>query len=705
MGLRDHRFNLEYNKYQDDISTEFYLPCMRESIRYDRLTGFFSSYILSIAWDALRIFIYSGGTIRVICSSILSEEDFYAINGGLTSIGKETIEHMLIEEMDKILDNPILSKPARLLSCLVGLKKASFKIATLYNSKQSSIKRMFHDKVGIFIDGEGDATVFRGSMNETVNGLSPDGNVESISVYCSWTDNNDAERVRNAVNHFENLWTDKVDDVSVIDFSSIVEESSKRKYPIDEYDKLLDSILTDIANDKKWTIKRRDSFIVPRPHQLEALQNWEKNGRCGILEHATGSGKTITAICAINEAHRRGETALVLVPSHELVLQWKREIERALSPRVKILICDGRHKRWFEYGVLESWSSKSVDCPKVIISTIDTACNDAFRTRLRAGEQIFLVADEVHRLGSYKARELLELNVGPRLGLSATPKRFGDPEGTESLFSFFRGVITPPFTIKDAINLGVLTKYIYIPHILYLEPDEQDQWNVLTKNIGRILSQCKDSKTATFENERLKSLVLRRSRIIKNAIGKVALALKVLEENYSPGQRWIVYCDNKKQMNSVLDIITQKGFDACEYHASMQGDRCETLRHFCLYGGILVSIKCLDEGVDIPSVTHAMILASSQNPREFIQRRGRILRKHEGKHYAFLHDAIVLPCQFEADASYSFVTHELARSRNFAETADNKSCVHKIELIAIRHGIDLYDYNEGGFEDESTTSR
>lgn len=700
MSFRDLDFRVDYNKDRHDIASEFYLPCMNNSLRYDRLTGFFSSYVFSIAWESLPQFVQRGGKLRVICSSNLSCEDIEAISEGYNSRGKEVYEKALRAEIGALLVNPRLSKPTRLLSCLVGLNVASFKIAVIVSKKQVEIKRMFHDKVGVFTDSLGDSVVFRGSMNESFTGLSSDGNIESISVYKSWDDNNDATRAKNAKEYFEHLWSDLVPGISVIDFSDTIVESTREMFPDDNWQSLLDETLSELVKEKKWVLKNGDSVINPFPHQWEALQNWELHGRRGILEHATGSGKTITGICAINDAHRRGETAIVLVPSLELLKQWHGEIRKTLPEQVRLLVCGGQDMRWKCDRCLESWTQINEDKPRIILSTIGTASSDEFLNRIRDGKHIFLLVDEVHRVGSPKARHIFSLDTGPRLGLSATPKRFGDPEGTNAILEYFDGIIPPPFTIADAIRMGVLTKYFYTPHTIRLQYEEQDNWTQITSRINKFLAQNKDSDQDILNNDYLKSLLIARARIIKNAVEKTPLALKVLEENYVLGQRWIVYCDNQVQMNSILDLINSNGYNACEYHSSMQGDRYETMRHFRQYGGILVSIKCLDEGVDIPAATHALILASSQNPREFIQRRGRILRKAENKHYAFLHDAIVLPQKNADDGACGFVTNELARCREFAKSADNPSCLSKIDLIALENDIDLNENLEGGFEDE-----
>lgn len=161
-----------------------------------------------------------------------------------------------------------------------------------------------------------------------------------------------------------------------------------------------------------------------------------------------------------------------------------------------------------------------------------------------------------------------------------------------------------------------------------------------------------------------------------------------------------MYCDNITQLNAVLQGATTAGFDAFEYYADMEGDREMTLSYFQDNGGVLVSIKCLDEGVDIPSTTHALILASSQNPREFIQRRGRILRKSPGKHFAHLYDAITMPVMVEGgnNKSLSIISAELSRAIQFGAGAENPACITDLKNIAVDFQIDFDSLKQGGIE-------
>lgn len=316
-----------------------------------------------------------------------------------------------------------------------------------------------------------------------------------------------------------------------------------------------------------------------------------------------------------------------------------------------------------------------------------------------------MVADEMHRMGSPKRRKILSIDSGARLGLSATPRRYGDPEGTRALFGYFGGLIPPPFTLEDAIKSGVLTRYFYYPQRISLSSREQEEWDTITNEIRTVLARMGNKANGNINinsNPRLKQLLINRSRIVKNASGKVPLAIKLLKEKFKPGQKWIIYCDNISQLNEVCSQARTAGFDAYEYYAEMEGDRDTTLEYFSQNGGVLVSIKCLDEGVDIPSTTDALVLASSQNPREFIQRRGRILRNSAGKLFAHLYDAITVPvvAEDENEKGMSIIAAELSRAIQFGESAENPACVTDLKNIAIDYKINYDTIKDGGIEDD-----
>jgi superfamily II DNA or RNA helicase len=199
-------------------------------------------------------------------------------------------------------------------------------------------------------------------------------------------------------------------------------------------------------------------------------------------------------------------------------------------------------------------------------------------------------------------------------------------------------------------------------------------------------------------------LLILRARIARGAAAKAPTAARVVHENARPGEHWLVYCDDINQLELVRAEIAHFGIASMPYYADMASDRPATLDRFSREGGVLVSIKCLDEGVDIPVVSHALIVASSRNPREFIQRRGRVLRTHPGKSFAVVHDLVVEPPDPASDDFRSLVLGELARAHEFATHALNPSAALAIQALAIDWDLDPDELFSTGFEEDVDSS-
>jgi superfamily II DNA or RNA helicase len=270
---------------------------------------------------------------------------------------------------------------------------------------------------------------------------------------------------------------------------------------------------------------------------------------------------------------------------------------------------------------------------------------------------------------------------------------------------YFGGILEPRYTLADAVRDRVLVPYFYRPHPVDLTEHEATQWRALTAEVARLRAQIGRENAPLDLAERIERLLIRRARVVKHAAAKVPLAVQVLTNHYEDGQRWLVYCDDQSQLDDVSQALTSSGVPNVPYHSAMEGNRAETLRWLEHRGGVVVAIKCLDEGVDIPSVTHALILASSKNPREFIQRRGRVLRTDPTKALAYIHDAIVLPPAQTRDARAPdsdpdpVTLGELARAIDFAAGADNPASASDLAQIAIEIGADWRALIQDGIED------
>jgi hypothetical protein len=359
MGLSEYKFQPDYNKAYDNIAEEFYLPCMRSSTAYDRISGYFGSTIYIIAWNALKEFVANGGKIRLICSPFLSDEDREAINEGYTSKTDAVLLQAMQHEIEDLFASPYLSAPSRALACLIANGVIEIKLAIPGDVDNPDIKRLFHDKIGTFRDGDGNTVGFRGPMNETFKGLSSDGNLESIDVFPDWEDEKDRLRCERMQQYFDQLWEKHVLGIAIYDFPDAAKKILHKKAKGQKWQELVDEITVKMTLSDRWKPNKTPSGKKPREHQLEALRAWEQNGRRGIFEHATGSGKTFTAICAIRDALDKNEPVVVLVPSADLLRQWKKELSENIKGLViDYLLCGDNNNYWKQPGVLTMWTQQ-----------------------------------------------------------------------------------------------------------------------------------------------------------------------------------------------------------------------------------------------------------------------------------------------------------------------------------------------------------
>jgi len=304
-----------------------------------------------------------------------------------------------------------------------------------------------------------------------------------------------------------------------------------------------------------------------------------------------------------------------------------------------------------------------------------------------------VVADEVHHVGAPVSRRLLGVESGGRLGLSATPERYGDPDGTDALMAYFGPILPPHFGIADGIAAGRLVPYDYFVHLVQLTSDEWEEWARLSEQISALIARSSavaDQEDADLSS-RVQHLLIARARLKKKARSKAALAVDIVRANFEHDQRWLIYCDDTEQLNDVGARLRAGGFTPSEYHSAMEGDPEETLKAFEAGPGILVAIRCLDEGIDVPGITHALILASSTNRREFLQRRGRVLRVDPSgqKLAATIHDVLVSGSGGEPERT--LLPGELQRAREFAIDARNSAIRHRLVRLAALSDIDIAD--------------
>ena len=677
----------EYRTGQSDMIYDFYLPCLAHSKKYDRAVGYFRSTIFHLIHSEMLDFALRGGRVRIICSPDLTADDIEAIEKGYATRDSR-ISASLEAEIGLMINDKGQIDRTRALATLIAHDIVDIKIAVHLRSIG-----IYHDKLGIFGDDTNHMVSFRGSANETWNAWHPHGNYESIEVFCSWKGSAEANRVHNHQKYFEDLWNGQVSAIEIHNFPT-----SARK-------QICSVAEPEIENIEWAKFKRQKSMAASGrklfPHQIEAIRNWITNGHKGIFEHATGSGKTFTALIAIKDHVISGNPAIILVPSKLLLRQWTNEISKEI-PEATLLKAGDGNIQWKKGRLLRDFTYNDQSLkPRIVLATNQTASSEEFLHKVAAGSHLMVVADECHQTGSTENSAVYTINAGKKLGLSATPVRYGDPEGTSRMMNYFGGVINPIFTLDDAIRAGRLVKYEYHPHAINLTAEESAEWKRLSDKIKKEAARSpRDGVGKPIFSDTAKMLLIRRSRIAKKAINKERLALRILESEYQESEKWLVYCEDKTQLGSLFQQLKEKGLPVNEYHTSMDSDMNSTLEWYRKHGGILVSIRCLDEGVDIPDITHALVLASSQNPRQFIQRRGRVLRRAPGKSIAVLHDAIVVPLDMESETEQmALVKSEFCRAIEFAKGAINKAAASELRNIAAQLGLDIETMANKGTEE------
>lgn len=648
--LRSVPFKENYSSSGSSLLNEFYIPALSNSVAYDRATGYFSSAILALAPVAFSEFATRRGKMRLLCSPHLSPEDAEAILHAPESQQPTPLE-LAATSLTALAHGTHLE--SRAVACLRALIDADVLKIRFVTSGRSGL---FHDKIGVFTDAGGDKVSFIGSANETAAAWSGYANHEQIEAFRKWADDSDERRCSRHEDQFDETW-EGLRRGLIVTSSDEAADVVRSVVPSEA----LDEIVASLRQAVDYTELQPDAIPL-RDYQSEVLESWAHSNNRGVVAFATGGGKTRTALEAIRRWTTRGRPALVLVPSELLHKQWAVEIE-ALLPKAPVLLAGAGHSR-------DGWSRRLADYTRdddslgqrIVLSTYQTAATDRFMQILRNGDHLLVVADEVHRVGAPDTRRLLEgVEAGGRLGLSATPERFGDPVGTAALYGFFGQVLEPEFSLRDALDAQVLVPYDYDFVTCCLTEDEQESWNGLTIRVGQEIARNNGDLS-----EYALHLLRQRAQISKGAAGKAAIAREVLTENYQPGDRWLVYCNDVEHLRTVRGALAGLGLDLLEYHSQDDGNHHATLNYFTNRGGVLLAIKCLDEGVDIPLINRALILASSTNPREYVQRRGRVLRRTPGKYSARLFDVIVI-----GEDDKAIMPSEVVRAMEFARDARN----------------------------------
>ena len=698
MSLQDVELKSEYRSLIDNVAKDFYIPLLKQAVIYKRAVGFFSSSSLVEISKGIMGLVRNGGTIQLVASPRLSNEDVEAMKKGY-ELREKIIENALLRELHGV-NTEIEQDRLNLLASLIADGVLDIKIAL---TEQNDEIGMYHEKMGIIADSEGNKVAFSGSMNESATAMTI--NYEAIDVFCSWRGEQD--RVILKENAFTSIWNNTEPNIVTIDFPSVKEEIIKqyRKGSIIDPDRkeFGDDVYISLKPGTCW-ISKPDN-VKFYDYQIDAMISWENEEYRGIFDMATGTGKTYTALGALEVLSNKMKSNLgifIVCPYQHLVEQWVTDIK---AFGIKPLICYSRYdwkKKFksmlsdFKLGVIQNFC---------VVTTNTTFATDYMQKEIdKLKGNVCLVVDEAHNFGAKKQLECMKEVFKYRLALSATLERHHDDEGTQKLKDYF-GNKCIEYPLSRAIKEDKLTPYYYYPIPIYLDDDELEAYNELTDKIIKILQNSKKDEPMPKLAE---TLLIKRARIIAGARNKLKALYEIIKEQYVTENQILIYCgattvenssyiegkvdeDEKRQIEIVVDMLGNNlGMRVSKFTSEENAAEREMIKENFADGTMLqalVAIRCLDEGVNIPGIRTAFILASSTNPKEYIQRRGRVLRKAPNKPFAKIYDFITLPRNIDEpmygnnylNSEYSLIRREYERMEDFASLAENSSEVTKLQ--------------------------
>lgn len=725
--LSDVFFKHSYSSGYDEPK-DFFTEALIESSTFDLGLGFFSSSGIRSLSYGFALFIANGGKMRVVMNHILSQEDKEIIEKGQKHLVEDFENHILFD-IKKLVET--LSKEDeqffRCLSYLISINRIEF-VATV-----STKGGLGHDKYGIFKDEKGNKVAFIGSANFSQSALELNG--ETITVF---TSPDDDKRIAEYQALFDQSWENDTPHLVHIPIEH-VKTFIREKFPKTSLTNLLEegiNLRENIGIDNNIPAKYckpisrrildkiefkelepRFPFPEERRIQIDAYSAWIENGKKGIFAMATGSGKTVTALNCIRKQYKENGyyKAIIVVPTQALAIQWEHETK---SFNYQNIVSTHSDKDW--KNILSRYITRSLlDSTKSIIlittyATFNRNDIQSFLKKVRGVETFIYVADEAHNIGSQNSLNHLPEMINWRIGLSATPERIYDDLGSEKLYEFFNS--KPPkytyrYTMKQAIEEGILCHYDYYPIFIELTSSEMEEYERISDQLRKYI----DAETGKYKPDAEK-LLLKRKRIIHKAENKKIAISDLLEElrqkqkldytfvfvpegyepDYSINDSYNINQDDVHIIDEYAQMFKEHGYS---YHKYISGldDAPSILQNFA--DGdiqILLSMKCLDEGVDIPRAEHAIFCSSTGNPRQFVQRRGRVLRKCKGKEKAKIWDLIVTPPNILDESNSierNLFLNEVKRIINFAALADNQIDILYGKLLAYCEAlrINLFD--------------
>jgi len=704
MGFRDLSIEYSYETGQDDLVNDFYIPVLSKSVNYDRIAGFFTSSSLAVAARGISGLIRNCGKMRVIACPRMDNLDTKTIER-VCNHPEEYLDRHLLPAIDKF-ENEIQRDHVSALGWMLANGYLEIKIALVKNSHTDSFDSdsLFHQKIGIMTDYNGDRLSFSGSINETASGWLK--NVEEFKVFKEW-EIGQGSYLDADVKRFDEFWCNQRPNTLIIPLPIAIEKKLIQiasEFSIERF------IATDYIRTRKE--KNVDDRLSLFPYQQTAFETW-KNNECSLFfEMATGTGKTRTAIACINHFMKNAAPGIIIIscPQSTLSMQWKTEMESIGLKFDSTIIADGSNRNWRD-ALQKELKLLSVGFHKiaVVYTTHTTASDNDFVTimsDLIGKTKVCFVGDEAHGLGAYRSKNALLNIYSHRVGLSATPSRWFDEYGTGVLLSYFGNrsfqfaIAQALTTINPLTNKPFLVEYEYHPIFISLTDDEIEQFKQLTLRIKKMAAYSKHSDEY---QQKLERLLFLRANIEKNAVLKYDALANILQ-SLNITNTLIFTTD--AQINTVMCMLQQRRIISHRFTQEQKTIRENKYngmseRQYLIakfkegYYQALVAIKCLDEGIDIPIANTAIIMASSTNPREYVQRIGRVIRQAKEKKRAYIYDFVLEPDlnRLEdpdlVDFEYQIFKKEMTRVKDMsANSINNAQVLAEIneKLRRVSHG-------------------
>lgn len=673
MNYRQMQISHSYiSRGNNNIADSFLNPVLKCTREYKRSVGFFSSSVLETIMDGIVVLARNGGKIKLIASPKLSEVDIEAI-----SLGYEQRKQYITNAFSKEFVSEIEKLDEARLQMLCDLIRKDILDIKIAITNDTGI---YHDKLGVLKDFDGNTMVFYGSSNSSYSGYRS--NYEKIRISKGW-ESGTAEIVEEEDKEFDALWNNTNEFVEVYEYQKTANEN------------LLEVIKRKSENKVSSPIKLRD-------YQEKAIEAWTNNGYHGFYVMATGTGKTWTAIYSAKKLVESHPAMIVIcAPYKHLVKQWSEDVISAF-PKAKVILVSSENPGWetqISNTIIKSKYEEDVQI--IIISTIASfKMNRFIKAIVKYDGERLLIVDEAHRFTNRP--QALKRIFPYMLGLSATPFSGTSAAKGLELMEFFGGQVFS-LPIEEALDRGFLVPYYYYPIFVHATDEEEDKFN----KQSRIIASCFRNGKCIDPDTLVKAL-RNRLRIISMAEEKQTRIDEIIN-NVTEQDHFVVYCgdgrlfDNNtgeelRHIQSVKRVLTKHDYKSSQFTAKENMQERMVLVDSFNKGEIsaLAAIRCLDEGINIPSIKSALILSSNDDYREFVQRRGRILRTYKDKESAKIYDVIVLPNY----GMEQWAKIELRRFLEYARLALNwNELENDLDALLVQYGlsqedIDVYDYEE-----------